>query len=968
MKRWERILGIRSGERHLVLITAALFALIQSTHALSANSADALFFLRFGVEKLPSMIVISGIAVMVALLVHAAGLGRFGAQTWLPWVTVASGLVALGEWGLSFVDVAGVYSVIWVTTQVVILVTFTAMWNAAAAVTTTRQAKRLYPIFASAGVAGAIIGNLFTGPLAATFGTENLLAVQGVILLGSSILFVSLARLFGADKEAGQGSVIKESLAAFRTIRVNRLFRLVASFVFITSVLFYLVVFPFNEAVTSTFDSEAEIAGFLGLFSSLATGLTFVVSLLLANILFDRLGIVTSLLAIPIVYVLGFGLWLGSFTLATASVVRTVQWVVVYAIAGTATTATFNVLSGRRRSQVMSFTTAVPAQLGIIIGGLALMLTAGLEDRITFLVGLLLGLLAGLIVVRMKEAYTDAVIAAVKNGLVGVFRVPHEGVASPFGREAIDLLVEYLQRPTPEERRMGLLGLAEADDKTHGDVVEPLLLDPDSRVRVAALDSMCALDSDRAPVFVAAALGDESADVRAHAIGLVGRDDSELVASLVDDGDPVVRALAAVAVGGTSGQQAIDDLLAAGDVSSTLAVLDSGFEDGDFVVDVGGFLRHPNPDIRAAAVGATSATLDFQVLRQGLDDESLKVRRVSAEALATSDAGRNLLLEVVETGSVSATDAALRCLVPVDRFTEGFLAWAQREAARARVLTEYRHALESEETSQTIQYLGVVLRQRADRLEDWVILAMTTSETEEMMSIVERGLEADDLETRAQAIEALDIGGPRVITKPLIDLLEVQSGSSDLNQNQALAAMSEDFDAWISSLATRAVEEKHAGTAFVADSSVVRVNSSEHLNLLDRVIALQRVPMFSGLDPEDLDLIAEASEETHFVAAERIYREGDSASQMIVIIDGEAIVTTQRGDATRELARRGPGQHIGELALLHGSTRSADVHAGDSGLFALTIADTDLASILQERPGVAIAMLDTLASRLAEKS
>jgi HEAT repeat protein len=966
VKRWELVLGIRSGERHLVLATAALFALIQSTHALSANSADALFFLRFGVEKLPSMIVISGVAVMVALLVHAGGLGRYGAQAWLPWITAASGLVALAEWGLSFVDVAVVYSVIWVATQVVILVTFTAIWNAAASVTTTRQAKRLYPIFASAGVAGAIIGNLVTGPLASSLGTENLFALQGVILLGSSILFASLARLFKVDKELGIGSVHQESLSAFRTIWASKLFRLIASFVFIASALFYLIVFPFNEVVTSTFDSEAEIAGFLGLFASVATGVTFLVSLFLANKLFDRLGIVVSLLAIPIVYVVGFGIWLGSFNLATASIVRAAQWVVVYAIAGSATKAMFNVLSGRRRGQVMAFITAVPAQLGIIIGGLTLMVTSGLEDRVTFLFGLVLGLVAALIVIRTRMAYSDAVIAAIKKGLVGVFRVPHEGVTSPFGREAIEHLTEYLQGPTPEERRMGLLGLAETGDQAHGDAVEPLLLDPDSRVRVAALESMCALDSNRAPVFVAAALGDESAHVRARAIGMIGRADSDLVAALVDDPDPVVKALAAVAVGGDSGQRTFDDLLSNDDSLSILAVLDSGFEDGDLDLDTKRFLRHPDPDIRAAVVLTSAGKLDPADLRPGLDDESIRVRRVSAETLAGSEEGRTLLLEVVEIGSVSATDAALRCLVPVDRFTDRFLGWAQREAARARLLTDYRIALESEESSPKGQYLSVVLRQRAERLEDWVLLAMTTSETKDMMSIVERGLAADDPDTKAQAIEALDVGGPRVITKPLIDLLEAQSGASALSQDQALAKMSDDFDPWISALAARAAEDKHAASAFLADSSVVRPYSNQPLNLLDRVIALQRVPMLSGLDPEDLDLIAEASEEAHYVAGERIYREGDGASQMIVIIDGEAIVTTGREGATQELARRGPGQHIGELALLHRSERSADVHAGDSGLFALTIADTDLVSILQERPEVAIAMLDTLASRLAE--
>ena len=77
---------------------AAVFAVTQSTHALGANSADALFFLRYGVEELPKVILISGLAVMVALILYVAGLGRWGPRIWLPVVTGICGLWAIVEW------------------------------------------------------------------------------------------------------------------------------------------------------------------------------------------------------------------------------------------------------------------------------------------------------------------------------------------------------------------------------------------------------------------------------------------------------------------------------------------------------------------------------------------------------------------------------------------------------------------------------------------------------------------------------------------------------------------------------------------------------------------------------------------------------------------------------------------------------------------------------------------------------
>ena len=305
MRRWQRGLSIRDGEGRLVVWMAAVFAVTQSTHALGANSADALFFLRYGVEELPQVILVSGLAVMVALILYVAGLGRWGPRIWLPVVTGICGLWAIVEWAASFVDAPVVYPIIWISTQVVIMVTFTMMWNAAGAAANTRQAKRLFPIFASAGVAGAVIGNLLTGPLANLLGTQTLLAVQGLALLVSAGLLVVTSGLF-ADDPGDPGHSVREELAgAVRTVRSTRLLKLAAGVMFAFATLFFLVVFPFNSAVAASFDTEAGVAGFLGLFASIATGLTFLVSLLVTNRLFVRFGIVVTLLIVPAVYVAG---------------------------------------------------------------------------------------------------------------------------------------------------------------------------------------------------------------------------------------------------------------------------------------------------------------------------------------------------------------------------------------------------------------------------------------------------------------------------------------------------------------------------------------------------------------------------------------------------------------------------------------------------------------------------------------
>ena len=179
------------------------------------------------------------------------------------------------------------------------------------------------------------------------------------------------------------------------------------------------MVFPFAEIVTQSFATEVEMASFLGLFSALATAATFLVSLLGVNRLFARLGVVLTLLILPVVYLVGFATWLASFTLATAVPVRGSQWIAVNAIGSTAWSALFNVVPGRRRGEVMAFMFAVPTQVGTAAAGAVLIAGSELSAQISAIGLALAGGL--LLVLRMRSAYSAALVDAVRDGNLEVF-------------------------------------------------------------------------------------------------------------------------------------------------------------------------------------------------------------------------------------------------------------------------------------------------------------------------------------------------------------------------------------------------------------------------------------------------------------------------------------------------------------------------------------------------------------------
>jgi flavin reductase (DIM6/NTAB) family NADH-FMN oxidoreductase RutF len=124
---------------------------------------------------------------------------------------------------------------------------------------------------------------------------------------------------------------------------------------------------------------------------------------------------------------------------------------------------------------------------------------------------------------------------------------------------------------------------------------------------------------------------------------------------------------------------------------------------------------------------------------------------------------------------------------------------------------------------------------------------------------------------------------------------------------------------------------------------------------------LERAPVFSSLPPEILKVITAEGVERTFDPGEFVVREGDPGDELFVIVEGEARVE-RKGSA---LATFGPGEFFGEVAVIDGRPRSADVVAV-SPLRALAISRELVRSTIEREPRAAWAMLEVLAGRLRD--
>jgi flavin reductase (DIM6/NTAB) family NADH-FMN oxidoreductase RutF len=124
---------------------------------------------------------------------------------------------------------------------------------------------------------------------------------------------------------------------------------------------------------------------------------------------------------------------------------------------------------------------------------------------------------------------------------------------------------------------------------------------------------------------------------------------------------------------------------------------------------------------------------------------------------------------------------------------------------------------------------------------------------------------------------------------------------------------------------------------------------------------LGRAPVFSSLPPEILAAITSGGVERTFEPGEFVVREGDPGDELFVILDGDARVE-RKGNL---LATFGPGEFFGEIAVIDGRPRSADVVAA-TRLRTLAISRDLIREALAHQPRAAWAMLETLAARLRD--
>jgi len=421
----------------------------------------------------------------------------------------------------------------------------------------------------------------------------------------------------------------------------------------------------------------------------------------------------------------------------------------------------------------------------------------------------------------------------------------------------------------------------------------------------------------------------------------------------------------------------------------------------------------PDPEWRGAAVAAFGELgEELGTVTNKLADQDASVRRAAASALRGFDSQSSMepLLEALGDPDPTVRDAAVEVAVQFGAEVEAplleALAVPSREAGALRALvripgldadTALRGYALSRVT-RALHYHEFWRRLDPDRDDRVALLCYSLKHkalqhgVNALQAMPRKGVElaienlsSRDSVQRANALETLEALGDPEIVRPLLLVWETSPQPSGDPMVILLRLLADD-DPWLRACAALAASSSPDGRVRFALEEMARTDpdpaarqaarlalKGEHavetmskLPLMERLLFLRKVRLFSELTPMDLKHVAACATEHVYPNGDVIAEQGELGDEMHIVVSGEirVLLGTEREPAT-EVARRRPGDYVGEMAVVSEEPRMATLVAGGE-VRTLSIDRKRVQRILKVRPEASLAVMQVLCERLRE--
>jgi HEAT repeat protein len=418
-------------------------------------------------------------------------------------------------------------------------------------------------------------------------------------------------------------------------------------------------------------------------------------------------------------------------------------------------------------------------------------------------------------------------------------------------------------------------------------------------------------------------------------------------------------------------------------------------------------LGHADAAVRAAAYELLAQVRTEEVLEKlaaGLEDSDKMVREQVAAALAVfGEPALPRAEEVLHSARPECVDAAIAVLggIRTPRSQDKLFEFMQADYLQVAQNLAWLERIPQD--GGAWHALRVGIEDSNQRIIRRVLHVLSSLGHERILNCLRRIMHCRDARLRADAVETLASLSHRRFVEPILQLLErqLEQGTSRRVRVDAARAdgklleeVLQSRDRWIriGAIAVVCAEQSPVPVGLVRNSADPLVQEALFHTLLvksqaafqaaggrggapedsirtgevfamNRIMFLRETPLFQFLALDDLLTIDAALTQEEFLAGERIFAEDSLGTDFYIVFRGTVLIRKKAGTAEQELARMGPGECFGEMALFDDSPRSATAIA-QTDCTLLALERSRFSSLLTQRPEMGLEICRVLSLRL----
>ncbi len=489
----QRVLNLREGDLARGGLLFVHLFLVITTYVVAKIARDALFLDRFRADQLPYVDIT--VAVLVGFVV--AAYVRIGRRMNLPKLVVASLLVFCSNSILFWVFVkyfhwAWLFPVFYVWAGIFGVLAPAQVWTLANYVLTTREAKRVFGLLGSGGIAGWIFAGFFCRGIVRLFGTEALLLGMTVFIALSALMVILIERQHLREQRPGVAAhgagrrEIPNLLESLRLVWGSKYLRSVALLIFLSSYATTMTGWQFKAIAKQFLVHKDKLAVFFADFNFYAGLLCLACQLFLTTRLLRRFGIGLALMVVPLALLASSAGVLLLGTLMSVLVLKSTDQVLRYSVDKSTVELLYLPVAPRLKMQVKSFIDTVIWRSGDGLAGIAVLICAtslhiSARNMSWVSVVLLSAWLAAALVARREYVVT-------LRDCIQQHRLDTERAAAPvLDRSTSEMIEAKLSSSDPEDVLYALDLLSVESQHNVHPAVRKLLDHPAAEVRYKAL-------------------------------------------------------------------------------------------------------------------------------------------------------------------------------------------------------------------------------------------------------------------------------------------------------------------------------------------------------------------------------------------------------------------------------------------------------------------------------------------------